>query len=156
MTARRLLPLFCLAAFLVATANVFAAAPPAGTYECRFWTDKRTYGLITIFGPSTYAWNRGARGRFTTSGRTIRFTTGPLRGVYRSAAWRNNGHSYWINLFDEREFGPRLHGRAVPAAAEMSRALRNHPDPATPVAARCRARSTGRSPARAGCCNPGR
>jgi hypothetical protein len=60
---------------------------------------------LTISDASYYGWNRGERGRYTTSGRNITFTSGPLKGVYKHAQWRNNGSMFWINLYDRPTFG---------------------------------------------------
>ncbi|HEX2084249.1 MAG TPA: hypothetical protein VHF89_01085 [Solirubrobacteraceae bacterium] len=103
---RTLLPLLlCAAALAGGTGVAEAAAPPRGTYDCRFFESGRTYGLIKLVDGRTYTFNRGKRGGYRSRGQRITFTSGPMKGVFEHAVWKRDGGLVYLNLFDGEELG---------------------------------------------------
>ena len=77
-----------------------AASPPTGVYDCRYRVDDGPAGNIRISSKTAYRYSGRKPGAYTTSGRTIRFTSGVLRGVYEHARWRRSGSDTLISLYD--------------------------------------------------------
>lgn len=89
----------CVAA-LACAASAEAAPPPKGVYDCRYRVDDGPAGNIRIVDKGSYRWSGRKPGEYTTSGRTIRFTSGVMRGVYDHARWRRTGGKTLISLYD--------------------------------------------------------
>ena len=103
--ARTIVVAVCTAALCPAAAAQ-AAAPPRGTYDCRYVANNASSGTIKVRTSKRYAFN-GKRGRYATTRRKIRFRTGPLKGVYNHAVWRRASGITYINLYDGTRFGER-------------------------------------------------
>jgi hypothetical protein len=88
------------AAVLLPAAAAQAASPPKGVYDCRYRVDDGPAGNIRIVDKTTYRYSGRKPGTFTTSARTIRFTSGVLRGVYDHARWRKGSGTTLISLYD--------------------------------------------------------
>src|SRR3954453_10770903 len=82
-----------------------AAAPPKGTYDCHYISG-RTFGLISIVSGSKYQFNRKKSGSYGSSGRKIKFRSGPMKGVWAHAEWKRGIHGLvYINLYDGSSYG---------------------------------------------------
>ncbi|CAA9492253.1 MAG: hypothetical protein AVDCRST_MAG30-1407 [uncultured Solirubrobacteraceae bacterium] len=96
----------CLAALLLGpAATAQAAAPPKGTYHCKYPETNRSFGLITIVDGKSYKFNRKKSGRYKTSGKKITFSSGPMKGVFVNAVWKRVSSATYISLFDGERFG---------------------------------------------------
>jgi hypothetical protein len=102
----RTLTILTLACALAASApaGAQAASLPAGKYECKYPDSGRLFGLLT-FTAKSYKFNSGKSGRYSVSGRNIKFATGSMKGLYKHAQWKKSGSLVYINLFDESSFG---------------------------------------------------
>jgi hypothetical protein len=90
-------------ALTMAMAGTAAAkAPPTGTYSCKYFEDGSTYGLIKISSSASYTYNKSKKGTYTTSGSSITYKTGKLKGVYKHSRWRKASGKALIELYDGR------------------------------------------------------
>ena len=106
--------LFVLLLLALPVASAEAKSPPKGKYACSYTTFSGTFsaGILYITSKSTYNVNRKGKGRYSTSGRRIRWRTGSYAnsdpktyGVWRREVGPS-GTSYEIRLrrrSDDRE-----------------------------------------------------
>jgi hypothetical protein len=91
----------CLATAAVPSgAGAAAAGLPTGGYTCRHQDGSGMPG-ITITAGKHYR-HHGKTGRYTLSGRTLRFTTGPLKGDFKHGTY-TGGISF--RLFHGKAYG---------------------------------------------------
>ncbi len=107
-----------------------AASPPAGKYPCLLYIDGTGLvgaGLLRIHSGGKYSVNGGKKGKFTTSGRKIKFKTGDYRKSHRGK-WSGKGRERKGRPVQEERRGllARAHHLRLvaPASASISRPAR--------------------------------
>jgi hypothetical protein len=77
---------------------------PKGKYYCRFY-DGSTMGVIKVTGATKYAYHNGKTGSYRLSGAKLKFTSGPMKGVFKNGKFvRKSGMTYFL-LYDGSSYG---------------------------------------------------
>ncbi len=104
----RVVALALSAALLALTASsAEAASPPAGKYPCVLYIDGTGLvgaGLLRIHSGGKYSVNGGKKGKYSTSGKKIKFKTGAYSKSHRGK-WRRSGRNAKIGLFKKSDTG---------------------------------------------------
>ena len=89
---------------LASTATAATGGMAKGKYYCRYY-DQSTMGIVTVTGARTYAYSNGKRGTYALSSRTLRFRSGPLKGVYANGRYVRKPSETYFQLFDGPSYG---------------------------------------------------
>jgi hypothetical protein len=101
MHGRTIAAVAATAALGFSAAPAAAQAPPTGKYDCVIGSSSTLFGTLTIKSGSRFS-HRGTRGRFTHSGKKLRFRGGTLDRM-RGRWYRSSSGRYEIALRNPRD-----------------------------------------------------
>jgi len=104
----RVVALTLSAALLALTASAAeAASPPKGKYPCYLYIDGTGLtgaGILRIHSGGKYSVNGGKKGKYSTSGKKIKFKTGDYSKSHRGK-WSGRGKNAKIGLYKKSDTG---------------------------------------------------
>src|SRR4051812_10009186 len=102
LVASALLVAACVAG--LSSSAVAAGGLPKGKYYCRYY-DESTMGVITVKSATKYTYSNGKGGKYKRTGSKLKFTSGPMKGVFKHGTFKSGSTGTYFLLFDGATWG---------------------------------------------------